>query len=222
MSELIDTTEMFLKAIWELGEDGIPALRARLTERLDQSGPSVSQTVGRMERDGLLRLREDRVIELSPLGRGYAMRVMRKHRLAELLLLQVLGLELELVHEEACRWEHVLSRAAEVGIVAAVVDPCHDPFGNPVPGLGELGRDTQACVSRPGRAVLHVPAGAYTLVRLGEPVQTEADLVRAYAAAGRGCAVAVDDVVGGRRLRLGAAGTVVELSDDVAKHVFVA
>lgn len=222
MSELIDTTEMFLKAIWELGEDGIPALRARLTERLGQSVPAVSQTVARMERDGLLKLREDRMIELSGLGTGYAMRVMRKHRLSELLLLEVLGLDLVDVHEEACRWEHVLSRRAETAIARIVADPCRDPFGNAIPGLGELQVDHMPCAPRRGRTVLDVPDGVYTLLRVGEPAQAHPELVRACAAAGgiAGCAVEVtagDEPV----VRIAATGDAVALVPVVARHVFV-
>ena len=82
MSDLIDTTEMYLRTIFELEEEGITPLRARIAERLGQSGPTVSQTVARMERDGLLAVEGDRHLELSDDGRAMATRVMRKHRLA--------------------------------------------------------------------------------------------------------------------------------------------
>ena len=111
--DLIDTTEMYLRTIYELEEEGINPLRARIAERLSQSGPTVSQTVARMERDGLLRVEGDRHIELSERGRTLATRVMRKHRLAERLLIDVIGLDWEDVHAEACRWEHVMSEAVE-------------------------------------------------------------------------------------------------------------
>jgi DtxR family Mn-dependent transcriptional regulator len=106
VSDLIDTTEMYLKTIYELTEEGITPLRARIAERLGHSGPTVSQTVARMERDGLVIVSGDRHLELTPVGEGKAMRVMRKHRLAERLLTDVIGLDWEFVHEEACRWEH--------------------------------------------------------------------------------------------------------------------
>ncbi|HEY5183101.1 MAG TPA: metal-dependent transcriptional regulator, partial [Dermatophilaceae bacterium] len=89
MTDLIDTTEMYLRTIFELDEEGIVPLRARIAERLGHSGPTVSQTVARMERDGLLTLAGDRHIQLSVEGRQIATRVMRKHRLAERLLLDV-------------------------------------------------------------------------------------------------------------------------------------
>src|SRR4029078_5788174 len=108
VSDLIDTTELYLRTIYERVEEGIVPLRARIAERLHQSGPTVSQTVARMERDGLLAVQGDRHLELSPKARQRATRVRRKHRLAERLLLDVIGLDIELVHEEACRWEHVM------------------------------------------------------------------------------------------------------------------
>jgi DtxR family Mn-dependent transcriptional regulator len=82
---LIDTTEMYLRTVFELEEEGIVPLRARIAERLAQSGPTVSQTVARMERDGLLHVAGDRQLSLSEVGRTLATRVMRKHRLAECL-----------------------------------------------------------------------------------------------------------------------------------------
>src|SRR5579875_2903771 len=95
---LIDTTEMYLRTVVALEEEGIVPLRARIAERLSQSGPTVSQTVARMERDGLMRVEGDRQLSLTPTGRALATRVMRKHRLAECLLVSVIGLPWEDVH----------------------------------------------------------------------------------------------------------------------------
>jgi DtxR family Mn-dependent transcriptional regulator len=139
VSELIDTTEMYLRTVYELEEEGIVPLRARIAERLHQSGPTVSQTVARMERDGLLSVEGDRHLELSPKGRQLATRVMRKHRLAERLLTDVIGLEIEFVHEEACRWEHVMSEQVERRLIELLEHPTESPYGNPIPGLSELG-----------------------------------------------------------------------------------
>src|ERR671919_1591334 len=142
MSDLIDTTEMYLKVIFELEEEGIVPLRARIANRLHQSGPTVSQTVSRMERDGLVHVDEDRHLELSDKGRLLAMRVMRKHRLAERLLVDVIGLDWELVHAEACRWEHVMSETVERRLLELLDHPTESPYGNPIPGLSELGEVT--------------------------------------------------------------------------------
>jgi DtxR family transcriptional regulator, Mn-dependent transcriptional regulator len=140
VNELIDTTEMYLRTIYELEEEGVVPLRARIAERLGQSGPTVSQTVARMERDGLVVVAGDRHLELTGAGRGRAVSVMRKHRLAERLLTDVIGLEWELVHAEACRWEHVMSEAVERKLVQLLDNPTISPYGNPIPGLDELRR----------------------------------------------------------------------------------
>ncbi len=141
MSDLIDTTEMYLRTIYELVEEGITPLRARIAERLHQSGPTVSQTVARMERDGLLTVEGDRHLELTEDGKRFATRVMRKHRLAERLLVDVIGLDWELVHEEACRWEHVMSETVERRLLELLNHPTESPYGNPIPGLDELGEE---------------------------------------------------------------------------------
>lgn len=137
-SELIDTTEMYLRTIFELQEEGTPALRARIAERLGQSGPTVSQTVARMERDGLLEVTAERKLRLTDEGQAWATRVMRKHRLAERLLVDILGVDVEHIHAEACRWEHVMSDTVERRIVEMLGHPTHSPFGNRIPGLEEL------------------------------------------------------------------------------------
>ena len=175
MTDLIDTTEMYLKAILELEEDGIVPMRARIAERLDHSGPTVSQTVARMERDGLLRVGDDRQLEFTETGRVTAIEVMRKHRLAERLLLEVIGLDWHLVHEEACRWEHVMSEAVELKIAALLSDVSHSPFGMPVPGLDLIGLAASQPTSC--RPVTAVESGDYQLVRIGEPVQVDEEFL---------------------------------------------
>jgi DtxR family transcriptional regulator, iron-dependent repressor len=182
VSDLIDTTEMYLRTIYELEEEGIVPLRARIAERLGQSGPTVSQTVARMERDGLLSVSGDRHLELTDLGREKATRVMRKHRLAERLLLDVIGLEWEFVHDEACRWEHVMSDRVERKLLAMLGDPRESPYGNPIPGLAELGGPADADQFRSGVVPLLdalTDGGRRELLvrRLGEPLQTDLALM---------------------------------------------
>src|SRR5690242_19400134 len=135
---------MYLRTVFELGEEGIVPLRARIAERLSQSGPTVSQTVARMERDGLLTVEGDRHLELSPTGRALATRVMRKHRLAERLLIDVIGLDWESAHAEACRWEHVMSEEVERRLLEVLDHPTESPYGTPIPGLDELGETITA------------------------------------------------------------------------------
>jgi DtxR family Mn-dependent transcriptional regulator len=136
MSHLIDATEMYLRTLYELEEEGIRPIRARLVERLHLSAPAVSETVARLEQEGLMRLRDDRTVELTSEGRARAVSVMRKHRLAERLLVDVIGLRWDLVHAEACRWEHVISDEVEQRLVDVLHAPTHDAHGNPIPGIG--------------------------------------------------------------------------------------
>ncbi|MFE0372655.1 metal-dependent transcriptional regulator, partial [Streptomyces tendae] len=194
MSRLIDTTEMYLRTVLELEEEGVVPLRARIAEHLDQSGPTVSQTVARMERDGLLRIAADRHLELTDTGRRLATRVMRKHRLAECLLVDVIGLEWEQVHAEACRWEHVMSEAVERRLLGLLRHPTESPYGNPIPGLEELGGTATAVPRRsPAGSTVSLgdlrpgPDGASAVVRrIGEPVQADLDLLSALRRAGGG------------------------------------
>src|SRR5690625_2261250 len=135
---------MYLKTVYELVEEGIVPLRARIAERLGHSGPTVSQTVARMERDGLLTVSGDRHLELTAAGWKKATAVMRKHRLAERLLTDVIGLDLAYVHEEACRWEHVMSERVEERLLELLNHPTMSPYGNPIPGLSDLGEDRKS------------------------------------------------------------------------------
>src|SRR4030095_17260536 len=107
-SDLSDTTEMYLRTIYELEEEGITPLRARIAERLHQSAPTVSQTVARMERDGLVTVEGDRHLELTEVGRMQATRVMRKHRLAERAPVAMGVIEGGGGHCRGWRWGHRL------------------------------------------------------------------------------------------------------------------
>ncbi|MFF5501213.1 metal-dependent transcriptional regulator [Streptomyces roseolus] len=227
MSGLIDTTEMYLRTILELEEEGVVPMRARIAERLDQSGPTVSQTVARMERDGLVAVASDRHLELTEEGRKLATRVMRKHRLAECLLVDVIGLEWEQVHAEACRWEHVMSEAVERRVLELLRHPTESPYGNPIPGLEELGEKAEAEAflddSMVSLADLDASGGKTVIVRrIGEPIQTDAQLMYTLRRAGvqPGSVVSVSESAGG--VLVGSSGEAAELDAEVAAHVFVA
>ncbi|HEY6796736.1 MAG TPA: metal-dependent transcriptional regulator [Kineosporiaceae bacterium] len=228
MSDLIDTTEMYLRTIFELEEEGIVALRARIAERLGHSGPTVSQTVARMERDGLLLVSGDRHLELTEAGRRKAMRVMRKHRLAERLLLDVIGLEWQFVHEEACRWEHVMSERVERKLYSMLGGVLESPYGNPIPGLDELGGP--GVVSPGFREGVHTLADALAATpapvrlvvrRLGETIQTDAELMARLAEAGVVPGSGVSATRQGDTLSVRGEAGEIALSLSVAAHVFV-
>ena len=231
MSDLIDTTEMYLRTIYELAEEGIVPLRARIAERLGHSGPTVSQTVARMERDGLVVVSGDRHLELTPDGHAKAMRVMRKHRLAERLLTDVIGLEWEYVHDEACRWEHVMSDRVEKRLLDLLDRPTHSPYGNPIPGLGELGDERPEQGFLEGVVSLSVVSGLLSdgesrtaqVARLGEPLQTDVVLLARLAAAGVVPGGTVVLTATGQDVAVTADGkdTVLELPVEVSRHIFV-
>jgi DtxR family Mn-dependent transcriptional regulator len=226
---LIDTTEMYLRTIFELEEEGIVPLRARIAERLSQSGPTVSQTVARMERDGLLRVEGDRHLELTGSGRDLATRVMRKHRLAECLLVNVIGLPWEDVHIEACRWEHVMSEEVERRLIALLDNPQMCPHGNPIPGLDELGGHSDEASGESLTAMTNLAsvAGTHVIVRrISEQLQSDSDLMLklkqvgiqpgrevTLAASDDGVRVTCDDE---------ADSPATELPRRLAEHVFVA
>jgi DtxR family Mn-dependent transcriptional regulator len=225
---LIDTTEMYLRTIFELEEEGVVPMRARIAERLEQSGPTVSQTVARMERDGLLEVADDRHLELTDGGRKLATRVMRKHRIAECLLVDVIGLEWEQVHAEACRWEHVMSEAVERRVLELLRHPTESPYGNPIPGLEELGElpseDDGEAETLVTLDLLAPGAEGKSVVirRIGEPIQTDAQLMYTLRRAGvqPGAVVSVTESPGGVLVSSG--GEAAELDKEIAAHVFVA
>lgn len=183
MTDLIDTTEMYLRTILELEEEGHVPMRARISERLDHSGPTVSETVARMEKHGLVSLSSDRHLELTGEGRTLAIEVMRKHRLAELLLANIIGLEWHLVHEEACRWEHVMSEQVERKILELVQEVEKSPFGNPIPGLEHLGRGPSTAMNEQVVPLIELLNVDVEVARIAEPLQSYPDALAHLAAA---------------------------------------
>jgi len=210
---LIDSTEMYLRTVLELEEEGIPALRARLAERLDLSAPSVSEGVSRLESDGLVRLQEDRTVALTDAGRDIAVHVMRKHRLAERLLVDVLGVEPEHVHEEACRWEHVISDRVEAKLVEFLGNPTTSPYGNPIPGsdADPYERLTLA----------EATADRVRLERISERLQANHDVMHALDRLGVHAGDEVGVVRDGGQIRLTSSGTTAVVDDDSARLLYV-
>ena len=228
MTDLIDTTEMYLRTILELEEENIVALRARIAERLRHSGPTVSQTIGRMERDGLVIVSGDRHLEFTDLGRRRAIGVMRKHRLAERLLSDVIGLDWAYVHEEACRWEHVMSERVEQRLYELLGKPTESPYGNPIPGLEALGGPPTRGFTDGVRNLLSVigttPQGAViTLIRLAEPIQVDPELLSQLDEGGLrpGTVIGVQAAGDYVSVRVEGIEGALELPPEVAAHVFV-
>ena len=231
---LIDTTEMYLRTIFELEEEGVVPLRARIAERLAQSGPTVSQTVARMERDGLVHVAGDRQLSLSHVGRMLATRVMRKHRLAECLLVGVIKLPGEEVHIEACRWEHVISESVERRLLELLGYPVRCPHGNLIPGLAELGLPDDAlervrvATSETGEAMPKAASDGATPVvirRIGEQIQSDLVLMLKLKRAGIQPGREVILMASGDDVRVTAGDSMdaisTELSGQIAAHIFV-
>ncbi|SDY48017.1 iron (metal) dependent repressor, DtxR family [Micromonospora pattaloongensis] len=225
--DLVDTTEMYLRTILELEEEGVPPLRARIAERLHQSGPTVSQTVARMERDGLLTVEDDRSLRLTGDGRAHAVSVMRKHRLAELLLVNVIGLPYEEAHEEACRWEHVMSESVEKKVYELLNRPTRSPYGNPIPGLDLLGdgepESTNGVEATEAERNLAFPGltGPVVVRRICESLQTNAEVLRQLHAAGVDPGVTVTVAQERDGVTIDRSGDKLRLPREIASRVFV-
>jgi DtxR family Mn-dependent transcriptional regulator len=130
--------EEYLETIFALEEEGIPVIQARLAERLDKAAPSVSEMLDRLESDDLIT-RSSRQIAMTSKGSALAEGVVRKHRLAERLLVDIIGLDWDKAHTEAGRWEHVISDDVEERLVELLGNPTTCPHGNPIPGVAPEG-----------------------------------------------------------------------------------
>ncbi|HVE46460.1 MAG TPA: metal-dependent transcriptional regulator [Acidimicrobiales bacterium] len=138
--------EEYLEAIHELEEEGTLVIQARLAERLGHSAPSVSEMIRRLKGEGYVAV-ADRAVSLTTKGRARAESVVRKHRLAERLLTDVIGLPWHKAHVEACRWEHVISDEVEERLVVLLDNPTTCPHGNPIPGSNAPEMDLVALAS---------------------------------------------------------------------------
>jgi DtxR family Mn-dependent transcriptional regulator len=177
MAEHHDATEEYLENILEIEEEGTRVLRARLVERLGVSAAAVSETVGRLEDNGYVEVLDDRTLLLTDKGRSLATTIVRRHRLAERLLLDVIGLEWEKVHREADRWEHVISADVEEKLVLLLGDPATCPHGNPIPGTHN---------APPATATMpldRAPTGAITVSRVSERLEIDDASIRIVAEA---------------------------------------
>src|SRR6187549_807664 len=215
---------MYLKTVYELTEEGITPLRARIAEHLGHAGPTVSQTVARMERDGLVVIDgDDRHLELTERGEAIAVRVMRKHRLAERLLTDVIGLELPYVHEEACRWEHVMSERVERRVIELIDGPLVSPYGNPVPGLEDLGVEAVRAPKRDEVPIFKIISDRVVKVvvsRIGETPQAEPSFLADLAQIGLLPGKTIDVIRAERGIEVTAEHGAITITEDDAKHLF--
>ncbi|HVE97782.1 MAG TPA: metal-dependent transcriptional regulator [Mycobacteriales bacterium] len=218
MGDFHPATEEYLETIFELEEAGIPPMRARIVERLGVSAPSVSETVARLEREGYLVLGADRQMRLTDTGRAYATSMVRRHRLAERLLVDVLKVPWHQVHEEACRLEHAISANLEDHLVTLLGDPGSCPHGNPIPGsANEVAIEDAVALSA-------APPGVEVRVsRIDEALESDTAGLRLLEDAGLTPGARVAPRTSGRdgvRVRTG--GREVDVPAHVADHVYVA
>jgi DtxR family Mn-dependent transcriptional regulator len=212
-----NAVEQYLETILELEESGILPMRARLVQRLGVTAPAVSETVKRLEREGYLTLDDERVLHLTPEGREYATAVLRRHRLAELLLVEVLHVPWSQVHEEACRLEHAISDNLEAHLVKLLGDPGMCPHGNPIPGSANV---VEHGALRP---LAEVAVGDQVVVRrIDEHLQTRIEHMETLEASalfpGRAVVVTAND---GGQVTLEAGGVAVTLDAEVASELYV-
>jgi DtxR family Mn-dependent transcriptional regulator len=164
--------EEYLEAIHELEEEGTDAIQARLAERLGHSAPSVSEMIRRLRGEGYLEPAggpsSSKAVRLTKKGRNLAESVVRKHRLAERLLTDVIGLPWHKAHVEACRWEHVISDEVEERLVELLDHPTTCPHGNPIPGAGGVRTDLFALAETS-------PGDTVRLERVTEMVEIDMD-----------------------------------------------
>jgi DtxR family transcriptional regulator, iron-dependent repressor len=159
--------EEYLETIFALEEEGIPVIQARLAERLGKAAPSVSEMLDRLESDGLIA-RSARQITMTDKGAALAEGVVRKHRLAERLLVDVIGLDWDKAHVEAGRWEHVISDDVEERLVVLLGNPTTCPHGNPIPGVERHGPEQRRLAeAQPGERI--------RLERITESVEHDAE-----------------------------------------------
>jgi DtxR family Mn-dependent transcriptional regulator len=211
--------EEYLETIQSLTEEGTPVIQARIAERLRRSAPSVSEMLDRLAGDGYIE-RSGRVISLTNEGRALADSVIRKHRLAERLLVDVIGLPWHKAHLEAGRWEHVISDEVEARLVELLGNPSTCPHGNPIPGA--TGADTGA---RAQMSLSEVsPGDKVRLERITEEV--ELDIASLEYLDRHGCIPGRDAVVRDRAddgsIVLELEGGTVSLAPGICQQVYVA
>lgn len=133
--------EEYLQTLHFMLRDGQQTIGARLAERLGVTPPTVTATLRRMERDGLITYGEHREVYLTERGRQLAAELVRRHALAERLLTDFLKMPWDEAHEESHGFEHAITPKVEERLLAALGQPTTCPHGNPIPGLGSLAPD---------------------------------------------------------------------------------
>ena len=170
------TVEEYLETIYNIAMEGEPVIGARLAEKFRVASPTVTETLKRMTRDGLVEMDNRRQVTLTPLGVERAEAVLRRHRLTERFLVDMLGMQWHQVHEEACRLEHYISGAVEERVLSALRQPTTCPHGNPIPGAVPNARTYLRDIGAV-RLLTTTPGETYTIVCVSEVVEDEEGLI---------------------------------------------
>jgi DtxR family transcriptional regulator, Mn-dependent transcriptional regulator len=208
--------EEYLETIFALEEEGIPVIQARLAERLDKAAPSVSEMLDRLEADDLI-VRTSRQIAMTSKGASLAEGVVRKHRLAERLLVDIIGLDWDKAHVEAGRWEHVISDDVEERLVILLGNPTTCPHGNPIPGVEPDGPEQRRLAeAQPGERI--------RLERITESVEHDAESLTYLGDHGLtpGITALIQDRAPDGTLTLEVAGSSIALGPAMTRRMFVA
>src|SRR2546429_8136940 len=128
------TVEEYLETIYNMSAENEAVIGARLAEKFDVSAPTVTEMLKRLVRGGYIEMDNKRQVTLTESGNQAAEAVLRRHRLTERFLVDMLGMQWHQVHEEACRLEHFISGAVEARVIASLNNPTTCPHGNPIPG----------------------------------------------------------------------------------------
>jgi DtxR family transcriptional regulator, Mn-dependent transcriptional regulator len=178
VSEPSKTIEDYLLNIYTLSSEGRTVIAARLAEALEVAPPTVTATLHRMARDGLIIMGPQKEVGLTEAGQMMAETMVRRHRLAERLLIDILGLDWADVHEEAHRFEHAISPRVEERILAVLGDPTTCPHGSPIPGTG-------AVYSSEAFRVESASAGDHVVIeRISEDAENDRELLSFFQRSG--------------------------------------
>ena len=208
--------EEYLEAVHALEEEGTPVIQARLVERLGHSAPSVSEMIRRLRAEGYVDV-AGRSVSLTTLGRSRAESVVRKHRLAERLLTDIIGLEWHKAHLEAGRWEHVISDEVEARIVELLGHPTTCPHGNPIPGSPiDMQAQMALAQARPGDHI--------RLIRVTEQIEIDTESLTYLSEAGfvPGAEATVRSRAPDGTLTLDLAANSIALGPAICQQLFIA
>lgn len=225
-SAVSNVIEEYLEAIYNMAMEGDVVIGARLAEKFRVAPPTVTETLKRMTRDGLVAMGARRQITLTPKGVEMAEAVLRRHRLTERFLVDMLGMPWHQVHEEACRLEHYISGAVEERVMASLGHPTTCPHGNPIPGYVP---DARTYLTDQGaiRLLTARPGQEMKLLCVSEVVEDEEEIISYLHDRGltpgthltlRTVAEGIDEE---RRVRLEVAGQPVDVSARVAHALWV-